>query len=480
MRVARINAGREVTRIVDPNGRFVIIGAGPAGIAAAITAVREGLPAERITIIEKGARHDDSRVSGFGGAGANSDGKLVLESEIGGELAEHVADMPGLLEEVLELYLGFLGPEESARYEQMRGRFRDAQASEQIQRACIRAGLEYVPADIIPLGTATCRRIVDRWYDFLSERGVQVLLGTRVTAFDAADDGGWLLHCEGGEELCARWLLAAPGRSGHQFLVGALEGLGLDSVHGPIDIGVRVETDARVTEALTEATWEFKLRGLIEGERIRTFCVCPQGSVLVERYGPDLLAVNGQTRLESPTGRTNFAVLHTINLDDPCDCPNEYAQLYIRTASILGARNPIVQTWPKFERRRRSRAGDLGYAFIRPTLERALPGDIRLALNAKSCRVIEAFMRALDSDGLLEGLCSNRTLLYAPEAKLYTVRPARLSEHLESERAELFFAGDGSGLTRGLVQASASGIVAGREVARRATQDGSTARRPSR
>lgn len=454
---------------MSENGRFVIIGAGPAGIAAAITAMRRGLLAERITIIEKGARRDDSRVSGFGGAGANSDGKLVLESEIGGELAAHVAGMAGLIEEVLELYLGFLSSEERAPAERMRGRFRDDQAGEHIQRACIRAGLEYIPADIIPLGTATCRRVVDRWYDFLSEHGVRILLGTRVTDFIAADDGRWLVRCEDGEELVAQWLLAAPGRSGHQFLVDALNELGLDSVHGPIDIGVRVETDARVTEALTEATWEFKLRGLIEGERVRTFCVCPQGSVLVERYGPDLLAVNGQTRQESPTGCTNFAVLHTINLDDPCDCPNEYAQLYIRTASILGARNPIVQTWPKFEQRRRSRARDLAYSFIRPTLERALPGDIRLALNAKSCRIIEAFMRALDSDGLLEGLCSNRTLLYAPEAKLYTVRPATLSEHLESERANLFFAGDGSGLTRGLVQASASGIVVGREVARRAT-----------
>ncbi len=449
--------------------QFVIIGAGPAGIAAAITAIRSGLAPERITIVEKGARHDDSRVSGFGGAGANSDGKLVLESEIGGELASHIrADIGQLIEEVLDLYLGFLEPDERDRYARIRGQFRDPEAGEHIQRACIRAGLEYIPADIIPLGTATCRRIVDRWFEFLTGRGTRVLLGNRVTGFLAHDDG-WLVQCEGGEELSAQWLLAAPGRSGHQFLVNALNALGLDTVHGPIDIGVRVETDARVTRKLTDATWEFKLRGLIEGERIRTFCVCPEGSVLVERYGPDLLAVNGQTRPDSPTGRTNFAVLHTINLDDPCDCPNEYAQLYIRTASILGARNPIVQTWPKFEQRRRSRRSDIGYCFIEPTLESALPGDIRLALNAKSCRVIEAFMRALDTDGLLEGLCSNRTLLYAPEAKLYTVRPAVLSEHLESECPNLFFAGDGSGLTRGLVQASASGIVVGREIARRAT-----------
>lgn len=453
---------------MSEDGQLIIIGAGPAGIAAAITAVREGFPAQRIVLIEKGARHDDSRVSGFGGAGANSDGKLVLEAEIGGELADHVrTDMPALLDEVLELYLGFLSPDERAPHDAMRGRFLERAAVERIQRACIRAGLQYLPADIVPLGTETCHRIVDRWFDFLTERGARILLGTRATGFHAIDEG-WRVTCEGGTELTARWLLAAPGRSGHQFLVSALEEIGLDTVHGPIDIGVRVETDARLTAPLTDATWEFKLRGLIEGERVRTFCVCPEGSVLVERYDGDVLAVNGQTRLGTPTGRTNFAVLHTINLDDPCDRPNELAQLYIRTANILGARHPIVQTWPKFEQRRRSRHSDLGYAFIAPTLADALPGDIRLALNAKSCRVIEAFMHALDSDGLLEGLCSNRTLLYAPEAKLYTVRPARLSEHLESERPNLFFAGDGSGLTRGLVQASASGIVAAREIARRA------------
>ncbi len=449
--------------------RFVIIGAGPAGIAAAITAIGAGLRAQRITLLEKGDRHDSSRTAGFGGAGANSDGKLVLESEIGGELATWVGEetMPGLLDDVLDLYLDFIDPGQRSEYEQMRGRFSDPDAGTRIQRACIRAGLQYIPADIIPLGTTTCRGVVDGWYDFLIDRGAEVLLETRVTGF-ASSDHGWTVTLEDGREVQARWLLAAPGRSGHDFLVEALADRGIETVNGPIDVGVRVETDAELTRPLTDATWEFKLRGILEGERVRTFCVCPEGSVLVERYDEDMLAVNGQTLPENPTGRTNFAVLHTIRLDDPCDSPADFAQAYIRTANILGARNPIVQTWPKFAARRRSYESDLRKAFTKATLETALPGDIRLALNAKSCRVIEAFMRALDSPGVLEGLCSNRTLMYAPEAKFYTVRPAQLSETLESERSNLFFAGDGSGITRGLVQASASGIVVGREVARRA------------
>jgi len=448
--------------------RFVIIGGGPAGIAAAISAINAGFPAARITLLEKGDRHDPSRTSGFGGAGANSDGKLVLESAIGGELESWVGErIAGLLEDVLDLYLDFLAPAERPAYEKMRGRFSDPAAVARIQQACIRAGLEYIPADIIPLGTTACRRVVDGWHDFLVERGAQVLLSTRVTGFAQAD-GGWSVTCEGGETLRARWLLAAPGRSGHAFLVRALAENAIPTVNGPIDVGVRVETDAQLTRPLTDATWEFKLRGLIEGSHVRTFCVCPEGSVLVERYDDDLLAVNGQTLPEHPTGRTNFAVLHTIYLDDPCDNPAQFAQAYIRIANILGARNAIVQTWPKFAGRRRSRMSDLRDSFITPTLASALPGDIRLALNAKSCSVIEAFMRALDGPGLLEGLCSNRTLLYAPEAKFYTVRPAELSAELESDRPDLFFAGDGSGITRGLVQASASGIVVGREVARRA------------
>ncbi|MGI5819219.1 MAG: NAD(P)/FAD-dependent oxidoreductase [Armatimonadota bacterium] len=448
--------------------RFVIIGGGPAGIAAAITAINAGFPAGRITLFEKGRRHDSSRTAGFGGAGANSDGKLVLESVIGGELTTWLGDrMAQLLEDVLDLYLDFVEADERAQYEQMRGRFRDPGAGAEIQRACIRAGLEYIPADIIPLGTTTCRSVVDAWYDYLVERGAEVLLETRVAGFAGAD-GGWTVSLEGGSQARARWLLAAPGRSGHDFLVQALGNNEIATINGPIDVGVRVETNAELTRPLTDATWEFKLRGILEGDRVRTFCVCPEGSVLVEHYDSDLIAVNGQTLPESPTGRTNFAVLHTIDLDDPCDSPTQFAQAYIRTVNILGARNPIVQTWPKFEAGRRSRESDLRKSFTEPTLKRALPGDIRLALNARSCRVIEAFMRSLDSPGLLEGLCSNRTLLYAPEAKFYTVRPAELSEHLESERANLFFAGDGSGITRGLVQASASGIVVGREVARRA------------
>ncbi|MFO8082147.1 MAG: FAD-dependent oxidoreductase [Armatimonadota bacterium] len=455
---------------MSADNRFVIIGGGPAGIAAAITAIEDGFPAERITLLEKGERHDTSRTSGFGGAGANSDGKLVLESAIGGELATWVGDerMAALLDDVLDLYLDFIDAEKRVKYEQMRGRFSDPDAGTAIQRACIRAGLQYIPADIIPLGTSTCRGIVDAWHDFLIERGTDVRLQTRVTGF-ASTGEEWAVTLEDdGDGVRARWLLAAPGRSGHDFLVQALADNQIATVNGPIDVGVRVETDAQLTRPLTDATWEFKLRGILGGERVRTFCVCPEGSVLVERYDSDLLAVNGQTLPERPTGRTNFAVLHTIHLDDPCDSPTQFAQAYIRTVNILGARNPIVQTWPKFAARRRSRESDLRKAFIEPTCAQALPGDIRLALNAKSCRVIEDFMQALDSPGVLEGLCSNRTLMYAPEAKFYTVRPAQLSEQLESERDDLFFAGDGSGITRGLVQASASGIVVGREVARRA------------
>ncbi|MBD3292968.1 MAG: FAD-dependent oxidoreductase, partial [Armatimonadia bacterium] len=354
---------REATGM-SANGRFVIIGGGPAGIAAAITAINAGFPAEQITLFEKGERHDSSRTSGFGGAGANSDGKLVLESEIGGELETWVGErMPSLLEDVLDLYLGFIAPEDRAQYEAMRGRFSDPEAGEAIQQACIHAGLQYIPADIIPLGTTTCRGVVDAWHDFLVEHGADVRLQTRVRGFQPADDG-WTVTVEDGAEVRARWLLAAPGRSGHGFLVDVLTDNEIATVNGPIDVGVRVETDAQVTRRLTDATWEFKLRGILEGERVRTFCVCPEGSVLVERYDSDLPAVNGQTLPEKPTGLTNFAVLHTIHLDDPCDSPTEFAQAYIRTVNILGARNPIVQTWPKFAARRRSRESDLCKAFI--------------------------------------------------------------------------------------------------------------------
>jgi hypothetical protein len=57
-------------------------------------------------------------------------------------------------------------------------------------------------------------------------------------------------------------------------------------------------------------------------------------------------------------------------------------------------------------------------------------------------------------------------LLYGVEVKFYSARP-HLSKHLETEVAELFAVGDGAGVTRGLMQASASGLLAGREIRRR-------------
>jgi uncharacterized FAD-dependent dehydrogenase len=66
-------------------------------------------------------------------------------------------------------------------------------------------------------------------------------------------------------------------------------------------------------------------------------------------------------------------------------------------------------------------------------------------------------------DKLTPGVASPDTLLYGIEVKFYSCRP-QLSSCLETEVGNMFAVGDGTGVSRGLVQASASGLVVAVEI----------------
>jgi uncharacterized FAD-dependent dehydrogenase len=264
-----------------------------------------------------------------------------------------------------------------------------------------------------------------------------------------------------GTTAAAACVIAAPGRAGADWLAAEARRLGLALTNNAVDIGVRVEVAASVMERLTGPLYEAKLLYLSRqfGDRVRTFCMNPYGEVTTESYG-GIVTVNGHSLAETRTANTNFAVLVSQTFTEPFDDPITYGESVARLANLLG-RGIIVQRLGDLRAGRRSTPARMALSALKPTLNGATPGDLAFVLPYRHLADVLEFIDALDS--LAPGVAGPETLLYGVEVKFYSSRVA-VDAHLRTAIEGLYAIGDGAGITRGLVQSSASGIVAARGV----------------
>ncbi len=446
----------------------VIVGAGPAGIFAALELVkRDGV---RVLMLEKGpdiekrecaARRGRCRkcetcaiTSGWGGAGAFSDGKLSLSPEVGGWLQEYVGTrmLRELIERVDQLYLEFGAP--STVYGE------DSEKVEAWRRKAVLSNLILTPCPFRHLGTERCRELLLQLHRFLKER-VEVRTENRVESILVSGGRVAGVRLSGGEVVKAPYVVIAPGREGADWLVGEMERLGVPVQNNQVDIGLRVEVPAAVLEPLTDDLYEPKLHYFTRRfeDRVRVFCMNPYGEVCMERYG-DVLTVNGHSYADRRTENTNFALLVSTTFTEPFKEPIAYGKYIARLANLLGE-GILVQRLGDLQAGRRSTARRIARSTVRPTLSEATPGDLSFALPYRYISDILEMLEALDE--LCPGLNSRDTLLYGVEVKFYSSRPS-LDRRLQTEVPGLYAVGDGAGITRGLVQASASGIIAARSI----------------
>ncbi|MBC7288035.1 MAG: FAD-binding protein [Armatimonadetes bacterium] len=444
-----------------------IVGAGPAGIFAALELTRPGrlrvaLVDEGLDLSERLARRHDSHhadphllLHGFGGAGAFSDGKLTLSIDVGGHLAELLGESQAraLISRADQIWLAFGAPAE------LYGANPDVLAD--LQKRAVRCGLQLVEVPLRHVGTDNAPRILAGIRDALVPR-CDLLMGTRVLHVEPAHSG-FALETSAGT-LRARYVILAPGRSGAAWLRQEVERLGLSTTPNPVDIGVRVEAPAAVLSELTDSLYEFKL--LYWSRRfdnlVRTFCVCPYGEVVVERIG-DVLTVNGHSYAARRTANTNFALLVSSRFTHPFNDPIGYG-LYIAKLANLLAGGVLVQRLKDLRLGRRSTWARIEKSIVKPTLPDATPGDLSYALPYRHLAALMEMLEAME--GLTPGIWEGHVLLYGVEIKLYSQRLTLTSE-LETEIANLFACGDGAGVTRGLIQASASGIAVAEAILRR-------------
>lgn len=451
----------------------IIIGAGPAGIFSALELADSGL---RVLILEKGRNIGERAcpvhtlggkcvnckpcgiLCGWGGAGAYSDGKLTLTTEFGGMLDLYMekAALADLIDYVDGIYLKFGATHQVYGDEHK-------EAIRKIQKDAASADLSLIPARIRHLGTDKCLEILTLMREYLETRcTVRTSDGVaRVIVENGAYAG---IETMSGERVTSRYLIASPGREGAEWFANQATDIGLDMITNPVDIGVRVEVPAVVMEHITDIVYESKLVYYTKAfdDRIRTFCMNPYGVVVTENNA-GLITVNGHSYAEKTSANTNFAILVSKSFTEPFKEPITYGKSIAKLANLLGG-GVIVQRLGDLKAGRRSTEERISRGLVTPTLKDATPGDLSLVLPYRHLADVVEMLEALDK--IAPGVGSRHTLLYGVEVKFYSSR-LKLTPCLETQIPNFFAAGDGAGVTRGLAQASVSGIMVAREIKNR-------------
>jgi len=451
-----------------------IVGAGPAGIFASLELCNAGLD---VLLLDKGGEIDTRvcpvqngsggcvlcspchLVSGFGGAGAFSDGKLTLSTQVGGRLKDLIGfdQAQALIDYIDSIYLKFGAPPK------VYGMGENIAALEQ-QAALV--GLKLTPVKLRHLGTEFCHEALKAMQNHLSSK-LDIRLGTTIKNIIVADGEAKAVETSNGERLDCHYLILAPGREGSEWLCNEAERLKLSLNSNPVDVGCRVEVPMTTMQKLTSTLYESKLEFYSKSfnDRVRTFCMCPGGEVIMESTGGSdpVITVNGIGYTQPKTKNTNFALLVSTTFTEPFHEPIAYGKYLARLANILSG-SVLLQRLGDLMEGHRSTQARLQDSPIEPSLKAATPGDLSFALPYRYLKSIVEMLQAMDK--LVPGVASPHTLLYGIEVKFYSSQP-KLTPCLETEIGNMFAAGDGAGVSRGLVQASASGIVAAREILKR-------------
>ncbi len=440
----------------------IIIGAGPAGIFTSITLAKMGIG--RVLLIEQGKDIDkrDRRsgrdmLCGWGGAGAYSDGKLNLSTEVGGFLSEFMPskELEILLREADKIYLSYGAPEKifGANLPEI----------EILSANARKVGLTFVPTMIRHMGTENCISVLERMRQDLTDE-TSIKTECRVEEILTHKNKATGVRLADGQVINGHFVVAAPGRIGAGWMKSQADLLNLSSVPSPVDIGLRIEAPAPIIEPLTKEAYEAKLIYYSKtfDDKVRTFCMNPYGEVVLEQ-SDDIITVNGHSYAQKKSDNTNFALLVSSTFTDPFHDPIKYGKYIASLANMLGE-GAIIQRLGDLLAGRRSTEKRIGKCITKPTLHNATPGDLSFVLPYRYLKDIIEMLEILDN--LAPGIFSRHTLLYGVEVKFYSHR-IKLTNHLESDVRNLFIIGDGAGITRGLIQASISGIVAGEEIASR-------------
>lgn len=447
----------------------IIIGAGPGGIFSAYELTKLD-PALKIAVFEGGHALDRrycpidgekikscvnckscSIMSGFGGAGAFSDGKYNITNDFGGTLYEYIGKAKALeLMKYVDAINMSHGGEGTKLY---------STAGSKFKKLCMQNKLNLLNVSVRHLGTDINFVVLENLYAELKEKA-DFFFDTPVKIVKATENG-YEVVCENGTYTCKKCIISV-GRSGSKWMEQVCRDMEIPTRSNRVDIGVRVELPAVIFSHLTDELYESKIVYRTEKfeDNVRTFCMNPYGIVVNENTN-GIVTVNGHSYEDENlrTENTNFALLVAKHFSEPFRDSNGYGESIARLSNMLGG-GVIVQRFGDLVRGRRSNAKRIEEGLVRPTLA-ATPGDLSLVLPKRILDGIMEMIYALDK--IAPGTANDDTLLYGVEVKFYNME-VEINEHLETRYKGLYVIGDGSGITHSLSHASASGVFVARDI----------------
>ena len=448
----------------------IIIGAGPGGIYSAYELMTKK-PELSVAVFETGHALEKRKcpidgdkiktciscptcsiMSGFGGAGAFSDGKYNITNDFGGTLYEHIGREKSteLMKYVDDINMAY-GGEGTKLY---------TTSGSDFKKKCIQNKLTLLDASVRHLGTDKNYIVLENMYERMKEH-VKFFFDTPAYSIRKSEEGFIIEHKDGAS--ACKYCIASAGRSGSKWMENVCKELNIPVKSDRVDIGVRVELPAVVFEDITQELYEGKIvyRTHKFEDSVRTFCMNPHGAVVNENTN-GIITVNGHSYedAELQTDNTNFALLVSKHFSEPFKNSNEYGESIARLSNMLGG-GVIVQRFGDLERGRRSNLKRIEEGTVRPTLK-ATPGDLSLVLPKRILDGIIEMIHALDK--IAPGTANDDTLLYGVEVKFYNME-VDVDENLETEYPGLYVIGDGSGVTHSLSHASASGVYVARRIA---------------
>lgn len=455
------------------NYDVLIIGAGPGGIFSAYELIKQD-PNLRVGVFEAGhalggrkCPIDGNKIkscigcktcsimSGFGGAGAFSDGKYNITNDFGGTLYEYIGKKEAidLMRYVDTINLAY-GGEGTKLYSTAGSRFK---------KQCMQNDLHLLDASVRHLGTDINYVVLENLYEYLKDK-VEFYFDTLVELVEVLADGeeGYRIQCKDASYTCKDCIISV-GRSGSKWMEEVCKDLSIPTNSNRVDIGVRVELPAEIFSHLTDELYESKIvyRTQKYEDKVRTFCMNPKGAVVNENTN-GIITVNGHSYEdpEKQTENTNFALLVSKHFSEPFKDSNGYGESIARLSNMLGG-GVMVQRFGDLIRGQRSTRKRIEESFVTPTLN-ATPGDLSLVLPKRILDGIVEMIYALDK--IAPGTANDDTLLYGVEVKFYNME-VEVDEHLQTNYKGLYVIGDGSGITHSLSHASASGVYVAREIA---------------
>lgn len=456
---------------------ILIVGAGPSGIFTALELIRLGCN-KKITIIDKGLAVEKrfcpkSKVghcisctscaitTGFSGAGAFSDGKLSLCSDVGGDLPNLIGHelVQATIDYTDKIYLEF-GADDAIEG------VGNADKLKEIRKKAIQAGLKLIDCPIRHLGTEKAQAIYLSIEKYLESKGVELIMSCTCTNLTIKNNTCVGVECiKGKEEFCieADKVIVCTGRRGADWLEKICNEHNIEHQPSTVDIGVRVEVRNEIMEEINEVLYEGKLVGYPNPfkDKVRTFCQNPGGYVSQENYDNNLAVVNGHSYKGKKSNNTNLSILCSQDFTTPFNQPIAYAQKVGEITNMLANGRILVQRFGDILNGKRTWQKELSQSNLKPTLNDAIAGDITAAMPYRAMTNIIGFIQAVDK--VVPGFASPETLLYSPELKFYSNK-IKMDSNFNTNVKNLHCLGDSTGWTRGLMMASVMGVLMARKL----------------